>query len=485
MSKIKEMIGKIAPIHKNEIVKFLCTAGLIVLITYVHSVLKMSKDMLVMSNLGTETISAIKLYAGLPMSLLFMFVYIKLSDVFTRARLFHVMNWFFIAYFVLFATVLYPNGEALSIHISDAVIAAMPSFKYLFKMIAYWHYCLFYCFSESWVTIMLSISFWQIANHITDIDQSKRFYPLFGILAQVGLLFAGAAGMIFAVKGTTDWQPALNNITMTIVVAGVGISGLLFAIEKIVGIGNFNSKQNPNSTPSKKSKPKLSFGESLKYIASSKPILLITSLLLCYNISINLVEGIYKKSIEVFFNGNANQMQHFTGEVNVYIGIFSIICAFAGIYIVRSCKWRTAALITPIAILVTGGAFFLFMLLKDSVYLMAYASSALSVLGIGIFFGAANNVFARSTKHTLFDSTKEMVYIPLDNELKTKGKAAAETIGMRFGKGSGAFIQQLLLGLFPAATLMDLSPIISGMFLALLVGWILATINLSKLFDKA
>jgi ATP/ADP translocase len=42
-----------------------------------------------------------------------------------------------------------------------------------------------------------------------------------------------------------------------------------------------------------------------------------------------------------------------------------------------------------------------------------------------------------------------------------------------------------LLGLFPAATLMDLSPIISGIFLALLVGWILATINLSKLFDKA
>lgn len=485
MSKMKEMIGKIVPIHRNEIVKFLCTAGLIVLITYVHSVLKISKDILVISHLGTETISAIKLYAGLPMSLLFMFFYIRLSDVFTRARLFHAMNWFFIAYFVLFATVLYPHSEALSINISDSIVAAMPSFKYLFKILAYWHYCLFYCFAESWVTIMLSISFWQIANHITNIDQSKRFYPLFGIVAQIGLFFAGLLAGAFAVEGTTDWQPALNSITMSIVAAGIGISACLFAIEKNTGVENFNSKQNLNGTPSKKPKAKLSFGESLKYIASSKPILLIASLLLCYNISINLVEGIWKKSIEVLYSGNANQMQQFLGGVNVYISIFSIVCAFAGIYIVRHCKWRTSALITPIAILITGGAFFLFMLLKDSTYLMAYAGTALGILGMGVFFGAANNVFARSTKHTLFDSTKEMVYIPLDDELKTKGKAAAETIGMRFGKGSGAFIQQLLLGLFPAATLMDLSPIISGIFLVLLVGWILATINLSKLFDKA
>lgn len=485
MSKMKDMIGKMMPVYKNEITKFLCTAGLIVLITYVHSILKISKDALIISQLGTETISAIKLYAGLPMSLVFMFVYIKLSDVFGRARLFHAMTWFFVSYFVIFATVLYPNGEALSIHISDSVIAALPFFKHLFKVLAYWHYGLYYCFAESWVTIMLSISFWQIANHITDIGQSKRFYPIFGIVAQLGMLFAGILAAAVATKGTTDWQPALNSITMSIVMAGVGISGCLFALEKVIGVENFNAKQNINSTAPKKSKPKLSFKESLKYIASSKPILLITSLLLCYNISINLVEGIYKKSIEVFYNGNANLIQHFTGEVSIYIAIFSIICAFAGIYIVRACKWRTSALITPIAILITGAAFFLFMLLKDSVYLMAYVSSALSVLGIGIFFGAANNVFARSTKHTLFDSTKEMVYIPLDDELKTKGKAAAETIGMRVGKSSGALIQQVLLGLFPAATLMDLSPIISGIFLALLVGWILATINLSKLFDKA
>jgi ATP/ADP translocase len=56
---------------------------------------------------------------------------------------------------------------------------------------------------------------------------------------------------------------------------------------------------------------------------------------------------------------------------------------------------------------------------------------------------------------------------------------------MRAGKSSGALIQQVLLAIFPAATLMDLSPIVSGIFLVLLVGWILATINLSKLFDKA
>lgn len=463
----KSIMDKIMPIHKHELARFMWLSVMVVLVVYIHTVLKISKDALIISHLSTEVISAIKIWVVAPMATVFVLVYIKMANSFNRSSLFHILTWFFIAYFILFALVLYPHRDVCTIDLTG-VATRLPALVYMLKALGGWQYSIFYLFSEMWVTMMLSISFWQIANHLVSVEESKRFYPLIGLMAQFGMMLAGVLSKSFVVHGN-DWQPTLNNVTISLVISGVLLSMSFIALTKNVGVDIMNSKGKAKS-----GKHNISFKESLKYIASSKPVLLIASLLLSYNIVINLIEGVWKKSIEVYFSNNANEIHHFMSNVNLWISVISILAAVGCVFMVRHFKWRTSAMVTPAFTLVTGIAFFLFVLFGS------FSAALASSLFVAVLWGSVNNIFARSTKHTLFDATKEMAYIPLDDELKTKGKAAAEMVGMRFGKGVGAFMQQGLLMVFTGMSLLNLAPIISGIFLVVMVCWILSVIYLNR-----
>jgi AAA family ATP:ADP antiporter len=101
-------------------------------------------------------------------------------------------------------------------------------------------------------------------------------------------------------------------------------------------------------------------------------------------------------------------------------------------------------------------------------------------LMLSVLVGTAQNVGTKATKYGMFDPTKEMAYIPLDAEQKTKGKAAIDVIASRMGKSGGSLIQQFLI-LF-LGTLSACAPYI-GLFLgAITVAWILAVRRLNVRF---
>lgn len=75
-----------------------------------------------------------------------------------------------------------------------------------------------------------------------------------------------------------------------------------------------------------------------------------------------------------------------------------------------------------------------------------------------------------------------MAYIPLDEEVKTKGKAAIDVICNPLGKSGGALIQQFMiigLGSLAAST-----PYLGVILLGIVLAWINAANSLNKQFTE-
>lgn len=87
-------------------------------------------------------------------------------------------------------------------------------------------------------------------------------------------------------------------------------------------------------------------------------------------------------------------------------------------YIFKYFGWGVAALITPTVLLITGIAFFSLVLFSDSVA-PTLKALGLTPLMAAVLVGAAQNVFSKSSKYSLFDPCKEMAYIPLDDEVSS------------------------------------------------------------------
>lgn len=104
---------------------------------------------------------------------------------------------------------------------------------------------------------------------------------------------------------------------------------------------------------------------------------------------------------------------------------------------------------------------------------------ATTLLAAGAAAGAVTQVLARSTKFALFDPAKEMVYIEMEEEEKSKGKAAVDLMGSQAGKsGASWIIQGALLALGTATACLPLLAAVYGVVIAV---WARAALRLNAL----
>jgi len=201
-----------------------------------------------------------------------------------------------------------------------------------------------------------------------------------------------------------------------------------------------------------------------------------------YGIAIQLVEVTWKDQIKLMVQGNTNEYSAFMGNFSTLTGAVTLLMMlFVGGNVIRRFGWTKGALITPIVLLVTGVGFFSFIIFRESLtgFIAMFGTSPLV---LAVLFGQAQNIMSKSTKYSLFDPTKEMAYVPLDQESKVKGKAAIDVVGARLGKSGGALINQGLI--IALGSLAAITPYVAGVLFLIIFAWIYSAKSLGKLYNK-
>lgn len=456
-------------------------------ICFNYTILRDTKDTLVVTAGGSEVIPFLKFWGVLPSAILFMLIYAKLSNILSKEKLFYVTLIPFVLFFALFPTVFYPLRDFVHPTTSaDRLQAWLPEgFSGLVACYRNWTYSLFYILSELWGSAVLSLMFWGFANDIMKVSEAKRVYTFFGMGANVALLFSGPAIMYFSdirkhLPPEVDaWQITLNYLMGMVVISSLCIFVIYWWINRNV-LTDARFYDPTQQVKAKKSKPKMSIGESFAFLVKSPYILCIALLVIGYGIAINLVEVTWKGQLKLQYP-NPNDYSAFMGKFSTIGGVVNISMMFIGGWILRTFGWGKSAALTPIILLLSGVGFFAFVIFKDSPLLQAFvASFDTTTVMMAVILGTIQNLASKSTKYSLFDPTKEMAYIPLDQESKVKGKAAIDVVGARLGKSGGSIIQQGLIIGFGSVSL--IAPYVAGVMIVTIGLWLLAVRSLNKKF---
>ena len=337
-------------------------------------------------------------------------------------------------------------------------------------MIRNWTFTLFYCISELWGDVGLSLLFWGFANEITHVDSAPILYPLFGIGANLAQMLGG---VLLRLYSSIEFAESFKALTIQMLVC-MGVVVVLHqwiaydarsknAADIPVPVNGTQHVNGRNPTSSRKldsgrvmhvswrevkgtnqrpQESKKSFRQSLQTLSESPQIRCLAVMTVAQSLSLALMEFLWKFHLRLAYP-TPEAFTGFLGDVSTASGAVTGITMLASPLLFRKLQWREVANITP-NVLTWGGIVFFGACLAYHLSVKLHAASVTQwTIAPIVVGGAILFVLSRGAKFSLFKPAEEMVYLSLDEESRTKGKAAVDVVGAQVGKSGGSIMQQV------------------------------------------
>jgi AAA family ATP:ADP antiporter len=295
---------------------------------------------------------------------------------------------------------------------------------------------LLYVWKDLYIVVLVEV-FWTFANSLYALKTARWIYGLFGVLGSLGSASAGFA-VTFLSKTAGISSERLPLTLFPVLLAAWAVSRWL------VRHGE------PVRAPPRAAPP--SIADGVRLLRKSAYLPYVFALICIVQVVITLVEYQFNGLVELQY-AQVELRTRFLGQVYGFTETGAMVLHGLTGVVLRALGVAGTLLAIP-TVLGAGLVSFL-------------AAPRVAVI-------AAVRVAAKACDYSLFRNAKEMLYLPLDYDEKTRGKAFSDMLSYRVAKGGASALLLLLTFLkAPAAAVAVLA-------LALIAGWIATTVVIAR-----
>eukprot|EP00899_Mesostigma_viride_P005294 jgi/Mesvir1/14766/Mv05407-RA.1 len=231
------------------------------------------------------------------------------------------------------------------------------------------------------------------------------------------------------------------------------------------GVADGSSGTGPAARRAKK-KEHPSLRESLDFLSSNQQIRYLAVMALAQGLSSLIFQTAWKGQLREL-HPIPSDYSAFMGDTQTVCGLTTLCMMLLSSSLFKRLGWEGSASVTPRSLAVFGTAF---LVMSVSRYLLMPGNHLL--LSFTVKTGVIVFCMEKAFKFSLFKPAEEMVYIGLDAESQSKGKAAIDVLGAQMGKSVGSLLQQgliMLLGSLAAAM-----PAFVIVYISIVAAWLSA-----------